>query len=73
MKGIPGKLYYILAWVQKEGEVKAIARLRLKILPYSVREGIILSKVDRSTKCSDTLLEKVREASSAIIGKPCPY
>ncbi len=73
MKGNPGKLYYILAWMQKEGEVKAIARLRLKILPYSVKEGIILGKVDRSTTCSDSLLKKVREASTAIIGKPCPY
>ncbi len=73
MIGNQGKLFQVLKWLEEEGEVKAVARLRMKILPYSVKEGIVISKVDATTQCSKDLLAHAREAAAAIVGKPCPY
>lgn len=68
-----GQLQQILEWVQREGEVMALARLRLKILPESVKEGIFLDEVTPQTKCSETYLEKVRKIAAEVTGKPCPH
>lgn len=73
MTGNQGKLFKILKWLDEEGEVKAVDRLRMKILPHTVKEGIVIRKVDASTKCSTDLLARARDAASSIAGKPCPY
>jgi hypothetical protein len=73
MFGNQGKLFKVLEWLEEEAEVKAIARLRMMVLPYTVQEGIVISRVDRTTTCSEGLLEAARKAASEIAGKPCPY
>ena len=66
-------LFIVLDWLQKEGEAQSINRLRIKILPFSIKEGIVLSRVERATACSPELLNLARKAASEIVGKPCPY
>ncbi len=66
-------MYKILLWVQHEGKVKAMSRLKIRILPDVMREGILLREVNPHTSCSDDLLVKLRREASAIVGKPCPF
>jgi len=72
MVGNKGKLFRVLKWLEDEGEAKAIARLRMKILPFSVQESIVINRVDRTTTCTDRLLKEARKAATEIVGKPCP-
>ncbi len=66
------KLFDVLEWVRASGGADALLRLRLKVLPLSVREGIILDRVDATTKCSDAYLAAARKAASEVVGKVCP-
>ncbi|MDJ0841267.1 MAG: hypothetical protein QNK37_32450 [Acidobacteriota bacterium] len=72
MVGNQGKLFKVLEWLEDEGEVKAVARLRMKILPFTVQESIVISRIDRKTTCSGALLAAARNAASEIAGKRCP-
>lgn len=62
----------ILKWAEKEGEVKAVSRIRLKLLADATREGIHMSRVDASTTASPHFISKLKSVASAVVGKPCP-
>lgn len=67
-----GSLHDIVAWVRSNGAPGAVDRLRLRILPLTMRERLWWDDITPETVCSaQTLLEVKREAS-AIVGKPCP-
>jgi hypothetical protein len=66
------RLYDILQWATANGEVNVVARIRLKILPLTVKEGIVLDRVKPETVVSESYLKAVREVVSEVVGKPCP-
>jgi len=65
-------LYDIFEWVKKNGEVKAIDRVRFRSLSAFVAEGVVFSAVTPQTKVSDSCLQTVRQAASSVVGQPCP-
>lgn len=67
------KLHDVVTWVQAQGDMNALNRLRLRVLASTIKEGISLSDVTPSTTCSDDCLRRVRDAASDIVGKPCPH
>lgn len=67
------KLKDILTWTAENGDPRVIDRLRLRIFPSLMRERLVLSQVDDSTRCSPALIEELRAACSELVGKPCPY
>lgn len=73
MLGTNGELNSVLAWVRTNGGRTMFNRLRIKILPQTVREGVVLDEVNAETTCSEAYLEAVRKAASDLLGQPCPY
>ena len=67
-----GSLYDILNWAKTNGEVNALLRIRIMVLPLSVKEGIILDQVKPTSTCSEQYLHAVRKAAQEVVGKPCP-
>jgi hypothetical protein len=67
------RLYDIIEWARKSGEVRAVERIRLKVLTASIDEGISLMRVSPETTCSSRYLEAVWQAASDVVGEPCPY
>lgn len=65
-------LHRILEWARKEGDVAAMSRLRVILLPLTVRERIVLERVGPSTTCSSEYLAAARRAASQAVGKECP-
>lgn len=65
-------LHAVVTWTEQNGEVKAVDRLRVKVLPDLMDEGISLSTVNAETTCSPPLLKKVEDAASSVVGQPCP-
>jgi hypothetical protein len=65
-------LYEILQWAAANGEVNVVARIRLKILPLTVKEGIVLDRVKPETTVSPEYLQAVRDVVSQVVGRPCP-
>lgn len=66
------KLYQILEWAKENGEVKIVDRIRIKVLPITIRENIYLNAIQPDTECSEECIEAVRDAVVAVIGKSCP-
>ncbi|MBI2569986.1 MAG: hypothetical protein HYV63_23520 [Candidatus Schekmanbacteria bacterium] len=69
---MPKTLYEVLQWAKENGEVKAVDRIRVFVLPNALREGVILAAVNPKTACSREFLAEVRKAAEAVVGKPCP-
>jgi hypothetical protein len=67
-----GLLFQVLQWAKTNGEVRAVERIRLKVLNGSIREGIVLARVSPNTTCSPEYLDLVRTAASEVVGKRCP-
>lgn len=65
-------LFDVLSWVRQQGDPSAYIRLRLKLLPLSVREGLVLDEVQPMTSCSPDYLETARRMASEIVGRPFP-
>lgn len=65
-------LYDIVKWTETTGEVKALDRLRVMVLPDLLAEGLMLAEIDADTSCSPELLDKFRESASKVVGEPCP-
>ena len=65
-------LYDVVEWVKTNGEVKAIDRLKVAILPDLLAENLLLSNVGPDQTCSGPLLQKIKDQASTIVGKPCP-
>lgn len=68
-----GSLYDIIEWAKQNGEVKVVDRIRVKVLPVTMQEKIVIAEVTPSTACSPACLDAVRQAAINIVGKPCPY
>ncbi len=67
-----GELYKVLNWMQANGDVGDVDRLRVKVLPLTLKEKIFLAKVTQQTECSSDLLGTIRDAASELVGQPCP-
>lgn len=67
------QLYNIIQWAQQNGEVKAIDRIRVQVLPVTMKEKIRLNEVTKDTECSPECLDAIRKAASDVVGKRCPY
>lgn len=65
-------LFDVLQWAQKQGEVKAVDRIRVMVLPVTLKEKIQLANVKPTTICSSECLAAVRQAAALVVGKPCP-
>ena len=65
-------IYQVVDWVRTNGDIHAISRLRLKVLATTLKEGVALGDVTPETKCSRECLDRVRQAASEVVGKPCP-
>lgn len=65
-------LYQILQWVKRNGDADTLARLRLKLLPETVREGIIFDRVTPDTDCSEQYLASMRRNIREMLGKDAP-
>lgn len=64
-----GELYLLMERVKNEGEVKALSRLRVRILPHTLRERIFLSDVSKSTTCSEELLAIIKKEVEVVLGE----
>lgn len=64
-------VYDVVKWVEKNGEVKAVDRLRVSMLPDLLGEGIVLGDVQPTTACSAALLKKISDRAATIVGRPC--
>lgn len=69
---LQGNLYRIVEWARREGDIAAISRMRVILLPLTVRERIVLDRVALETTCSPTYLSAARRAASDAVGKECP-
>jgi len=68
MKPLP-----IIEWTQQEGEVRALDRLRVLVLPILLKEGVIgLASVNAETNVSDQCYQALKEAAADIVGRTCP-
>ncbi len=54
------------------GEVQAVDRLRMMLLPDLMAEGLTLASLAPDTECSDELTSKARDAATTVVGSPCP-
>ncbi len=63
----PGTLRALLDWGERAGDVSVMKRLRMKLLPLTVRERIVLHKVEASTQCSVAYFEAARQALEEIL------
>lgn len=61
-----GDLHRMLEWARRHGDVTTLKRVRLLVLPLTVRERIILDKVTAETQVSPEYLDAVRDAISTI-------
>jgi hypothetical protein len=68
---MPGELHKILQWVEANGEVRALSRLRIKLMPATMKEKICLDDVDVSTSVSADYLAAARAAAEQVVGTPC--
>jgi len=66
------KIHGVFEWTRTEGEVKAIDRLRVMLLPDLMAEGLTISSVTPDTDCSDDLTNKARDAATTVVGSACP-
>lgn len=66
-------LYEVLEWARKEGDVRAVDRIAIKVLADAIQEGVFFKRVTPDTQCSSSLLQKVRHAASDVVGRTCPY
>jgi hypothetical protein len=70
--GVGQGLFEVLRWVRQQGDPSAYIRLRLKLLPLSVREGLVLDEVEPLTACSPDYLDTARKVAGEIVGRPYP-
>lgn len=67
------KLFQIIDWAKKNGEVKAVDRIKIRALSALMAENIQIQNITESTDCSGGCLEAIRKAASEVVGKPCPF
>mgnify|MGYP000863814439 CR=1 FL=1 len=67
-----GNLYRMLEWARRNGDVTTLKRIRVIVLPLTVRERIILDKVTPDTVVSPEYLSVVRTAITQTVGRECP-
>ena len=67
-----GNLYRMLEWARRNGDVTTLKRIRVIVLPLTVRERIILDKVTPDTVVSKEYLSAVRTAITQTVGRECP-
>jgi len=67
-----GNLYRMLEWARRNGDVTTLKRIRVIVLPLTVRERIILDKVTPDTVVSPEYLSAVRTAITQTVGRECP-
>ena len=70
---MPNSLFKIVDWVEKNGEVQSVARLRAKLLPLTCKEGLIFHQIGPDTNCSNQYLDACRSAATEIVGNKCPF
>lgn len=63
-------IYDIVRWVRDHGEVQAESRLRIRTLPFTVREGIAFAQIGPKTQASRNLVSAMLREAAAIIGRP---
>jgi hypothetical protein len=67
-----GRLFRVLEWAKDNGDVTTMSRVRVMVLPMTVKERIVLDRVGPATTCSTEYLEAVRRAVNNVVGKECP-
>ena len=67
-----GTLLRMLEWARRNGDVTTLKRIRVIVLPLTVRERIILDKVTPETAVSREYLSTVRAAIRETVGRECP-
>lgn len=72
MSGESGRLFRVLEWAKENGDVSTVSRVRVMVLPLSVKERIVLDRVGPATACSHEYLDAVRRAVRNVVGRECP-
>ena len=67
----------IFQWVSKEGEVKAVDRLLIKVMLPMVKAKMTLTataveKMEASPEMPEELYEAILKAAESVVGKPYP-
>jgi len=65
-------LYKLKEWVESNGPVGSLGRLRLKLLPLSIAENISWGQLTPETTSSHEYLAAARKAASEVVGEECP-
>ena len=64
--------YDIIQWLDRNGEILAIARLDVRMMEATSREKLSVRAIDRQTVCSPEFLAALRREAGIVAGKPCP-
>lgn len=67
------ELFKIIDWVKKNGDEKAIARLKVFALADLMSENIKLEALTATSTCSPACLASVRKAAEAVTKQKCPF
>lgn len=62
----------VVKWAKENGDVQAVARMRMYCISVLIAEKINLEQVDEKTQCKPETLKAVKEAAAKVVGKPCP-
>ena len=67
-KLIPCKtIYEVMELIRKEGPPTSVDRMRLMLLIDSIDEGINFAKIEKSSLCSKSYLNKAKECAKKIL------
>lgn len=67
-----GRLFRVLEWARANGDVTTVSRVRVMLLPMTVKERIVLDRVGPTTSCSTQYLDAVLRAVNDVVGRECP-
>ncbi len=67
-----GKLWRVMEWAKKNGELKAIDRVNVMVTVGAIKERVVLRKVSAETEVSSEFLKIYIHAANQIVGQRCP-
>ncbi len=67
----------IFEWAKKNGEVKTVDRILVKVMLLLIKNKIILTtaaidKMESRLELPDEIFDAIRQAAEAIVGQPFP-
>ena len=65
---MPGEMLRVIDWVKTHGEVRALARFRMQLLPFTLREELTFDEIDEATVVSCVYMDAALAYAEHIVG-----